>query len=164
MFAKSITWHTWWCAFKKLGGHCQRWRGVLCCSSWFVVGQLVASPNLSESCSQVYHLLHIPYSFPESRTAPKTSSGYSYPPQNWQFAPENRPKPKRKLVFQPPFFRGCVSFRGCALWSFPGVKVNQKFHHCLRWNPSGASVICRNRVEVNGWTCNEEQAVVHDVS
>ena len=33
------------------------------------------------------------------------------PETNSKFAPENRPGPKRKLVFQPSIFRGYVSFR-----------------------------------------------------
>ena len=34
----------------------------------------------------------------------------------FNIAPENRPKPKRKLVFQPSFFRGYVKLRGGRFW------------------------------------------------
>ena len=38
---------------------------------------------------------------------------YTLPKTNI-FAPENRPGPKRKVVFQPSIFRGYVSFRECS--------------------------------------------------
>ena len=37
-------------------------------------------------------------------------------PKNYNIAPENRPGPKRKLIFQPSIFRCYVSFREGTLW------------------------------------------------
>ena len=38
--------------------------------------------------------------------------GITLPKTNSKFAPENRPKPKRKLIFQPSIFRGKLLVSG----------------------------------------------------
>ena len=51
------------------------------------------------------------------------------PKRKINIAPEKLPKPNRKVVFQPPFFRGHVKLRGC-VWN----NVNVIWDIDLTWN------------------------------
>ena len=47
-------------------------------------------------------------------------------PETNIFAPENRPKPTRKVIFQPSIFRGYVSFRE-GIWSSHALFLLDRF-------------------------------------
>ena len=52
-------------------------------------------------------------------------------PLKFNIAPE-KGNPKRKLIFQPSFFRGYVKFRGCTPLARPAIPMAKRGHFFLR--------------------------------
>ncbi len=72
----------------------------------------------------------------------------NYPPEVLQLAPEKLPKPKRKVISQPSFFRGYVKLRGVYVSSDERIKILGKQiqayvrdpeHHGRNMDSSGGS-------------------------
>ena len=59
----------------------------------------------------------LPWLVSDSIVASKCFFFYGYPPEVEQLAPEKLPGPNRRVVFQPPFFRGYVKLRGSSQFS-----------------------------------------------
>ena len=128
-------------------------------------------PNKKEGHKNHHHLFHLhlcriqgssEVNFAGSILFVSSFKVHLYIPEtNSKFAPENRPKPNRKVVFQPSIFRGYVSFRegihsiGC--WSKTVVARSIKLDlmsQKLKRSDGKDSLMINLTAAFLGWICS----------